>query len=157
MSLRISNIRLRIDEPEAALRPRLARLLGLSEQDAPPYRILRKALDARDYHALSFVYTAEVQVPDEENALARLGKAFGSRHERIDRYFCLGDVVGYGASPNECADLVRRTAEVTILGNHDAAVAGRMDYSYYYEAARHALDRFATPQASHGAGALSDA
>lgn len=58
----------------------------------------------------------------------------------IDRYYCLGDVVGYGASPNECADLVRSLASVTILGNHDAAVVGRMDYSYYYEAARHALD-----------------
>ena len=33
--------------------------------------------------------------------------------------------------------------EITILGNHDAAVAGRMDYSYYYEAARHALDTHA--------------
>lgn len=62
------------------------------------------------------------------------------RHEDIDRYYCLGDVVGYGASPNECADVIRELAEVTILGNHDAAVAGRMDYSYYYEAARHALD-----------------
>jgi diadenosine tetraphosphatase ApaH/serine/threonine PP2A family protein phosphatase len=67
----------------------------------------------------------------------------GLRHERLDKYFCLGDVVGYGASPNECCDIVRRMAEVTILGNHDAAVAGRMDYSYYYEAARHALDTHA--------------
>ncbi len=57
---------------------------------------------------------------------------------------CLGDVVGYGASPNECADLVREVAKVTILGNHDAAVAGRMDYSYYYEAARKALDLHAS-------------
>ena len=60
--------------------------------------------------------------------------------ENIDIYYCLGDVVGYGGSPNECADIVRELAEVTILGNHDAAVAGRMDYSYYYEAAREALD-----------------
>ncbi len=57
-----------------------------------------------------------------------------------DVTYCLGDVVGYGASPNECADIVRETARVTILGNHDAAVSGRMDYSYYYEAARRALD-----------------
>src|SRR5881296_1384097 len=63
------------------------------------------------------------------------------RSERIDVYYCLGDTVGYGGSPNECADLVRKTARKTILGNHDAAVAGRMDYSYYYEAARHALAR----------------
>ncbi|MCG8555198.1 MAG: metallophosphatase family protein [Proteobacteria bacterium] len=71
------------------------------------------------------------------------------RDERVDRYYCLGDVVGYGASPNECIELVRETAELTILGNHDAAVAGRMDYSYYYEAARRALDthaRMLTPE-----------
>jgi diadenosine tetraphosphatase ApaH/serine/threonine PP2A family protein phosphatase len=68
----------------------------------------------------------------------------GLRHERIDAYYCLGDVVGYGASPNECCDIVRGAAKVTILGNHDAAVAGRMDYSYYYEAARHALDTHAS-------------
>lgn len=62
------------------------------------------------------------------------------RHEGIDVYHCLGDTVGYGGSPNECADIVREIAKVTILGNHDAAVSGRMDYSYYYEAARQALD-----------------
>jgi predicted phosphodiesterase len=62
------------------------------------------------------------------------------RSENIDTYFCLGDTVGYGGSPNECADIVRELAKVTILGNHDAAVSGRMDYSYYYEAARQALD-----------------
>jgi diadenosine tetraphosphatase ApaH/serine/threonine PP2A family protein phosphatase len=57
----------------------------------------------------------------------------------VDRYVCLGDVVGYGGSPNETCALVREVAEQTILGNHDAAVAGRMDYSYYYDAARDAL------------------
>jgi predicted phosphodiesterase len=60
--------------------------------------------------------------------------------ERIDRFICLGDSVGYGASPNETCDLIRKTVAFTILGNHDAAVAGRMDYSYYYDAARQALD-----------------
>lgn len=59
---------------------------------------------------------------------------------RPDRIVCLGDVVGYGASVNECCDLVRKVSEVTLLGNHDAAVAGRMDYAFYYDAARHALD-----------------
>lgn len=66
------------------------------------------------------------------------------RHEDIDTFYCLGDIVGYGGSPNECADLVRQVAEKTILGNHDAAVAGRMDYSYYYDAARQALDAHAS-------------
>jgi diadenosine tetraphosphatase ApaH/serine/threonine PP2A family protein phosphatase len=71
-------------------------------------------------------------------ALSAVVDAFKS--ERIDKYVCIGDVVGYGASPNECCDIIRRAASFTILGNHDAAVAGRMDYSYYYDAARQALD-----------------
>jgi len=57
-----------------------------------------------------------------------------------DQYICLGDVVGYGACPEEVCVRVRDLAQVTILGNHDAAVSGRMDYSYYYDAARNALD-----------------
>jgi len=61
------------------------------------------------------------------------------RGDRIDTYMCLGDVVGYGANPNECCAMVRELVEATLLGNHDAAVAGRMDYSYYYDAARQAL------------------
>jgi predicted phosphodiesterase len=41
----------------------------------------------------------------------------------IDRYVCLGDVVGYGANPNECIELLQSLPECpSILGNHDAAV-----------------------------------
>ena len=71
-------------------------------------------------------------------ALSAVVEAY--RSENIDEYYCLGDTVGYGGSPNQCCDLVRDLCKGTILGNHDAAVCGRMDYSYYYEAARHALD-----------------
>src|SRR3954462_4601465 len=71
-------------------------------------------------------------------ALTAVLNAFKS--EGVDKLVCLGDTVGYGASPNECCDMVRNASAFTILGNHDAAVAGRMDYSYYYDAARQALD-----------------
>src|SRR5436190_3409686 len=60
--------------------------------------------------------------------------------QKADRFVCLGDIVGYGADPNAACDLVRSRCELTVLGNHDAAVAGRMDYSYYYAAAREVLD-----------------
>ena len=60
--------------------------------------------------------------------------------EGVDEIVCLGDVVGYGANPEECVNLVRERATISILGNHDAAVSDRMDYSFYYDAARHALD-----------------
>jgi len=42
--------------------------------------------------------------------------------EAPDAVFCLGDVVGYGAQPNECIEGVRRVAGGrTIVGNHDIA------------------------------------
>jgi predicted phosphodiesterase len=60
--------------------------------------------------------------------------------ESIDMFMCAGDIVGYGASPNECVDIMKSLTEHIVLGNHDAAVAGFMDYSFYYEAARKVLD-----------------
>jgi diadenosine tetraphosphatase ApaH/serine/threonine PP2A family protein phosphatase len=62
------------------------------------------------------------------------------REQGVDRLVNLGDTVGYGASPNQCCDIVREAVSVAVLGNHDAAVVGRMDYAFYYEACRHVLD-----------------
>jgi diadenosine tetraphosphatase ApaH/serine/threonine PP2A family protein phosphatase len=42
----------------------------------------------------------------------------------INQLVCLGDVVGYNASPNECADIVRESGMPTICGNHDAVACG---------------------------------
>ena len=39
---------------------------------------------------------------------------------------CLGDFVGYGASPNECTDRLKPLIEVAVIGNHDAAALGRL-------------------------------
>jgi predicted phosphodiesterase len=60
--------------------------------------------------------------------------------QTIDQFVFLGDAVGYGANPNEVCDRLRPLADVAVLGNHDAAVCGRMEYSDYYDAARQALD-----------------
>ena len=57
----------------------------------------------------------------------------------IDRIYCLGDIVGYGADPNPCCDLIRARCQASLLGNHDAAVIGVMDTDYYYPAARDAI------------------
>ncbi len=43
----------------------------------------------------------------------------------VDRWVCLGDVVGYGADPEACVEAVARLAgdgAVVLKGNHDAAV-----------------------------------
>lgn len=40
----------------------------------------------------------------------------------VDHYVCLGDVVGYGASPNACFERIDTLPNLTaLLGNHDAA------------------------------------
>ena len=74
------------------------------------------------------------------DALELVVEAYREQDPHIDEYVCLGDVVGYGAAPNECCDLVRELDAITVVGNHDAAVCGRMNYAYYYDAARNALD-----------------
>ncbi|MFQ5511675.1 MAG: metallophosphoesterase family protein [Candidatus Krumholzibacteriia bacterium] len=38
--------------------------------------------------------------------------------------YCLGDVVGYGANPKECMEILRDEANLILAGNHDLAVAG---------------------------------
>jgi diadenosine tetraphosphatase ApaH/serine/threonine PP2A family protein phosphatase len=58
----------------------------------------------------------------------------------VDYIACLGDIVGYGGRPNECCDLIRQRAQSVVVGNHDAAMTGRMDYDYYRRSARDALE-----------------
>jgi diadenosine tetraphosphatase ApaH/serine/threonine PP2A family protein phosphatase len=38
--------------------------------------------------------------------------------------WCLGDVVGYGAEPNECVQIARERFAICLAGNHDLAVTG---------------------------------
>jgi uncharacterized FAD-dependent dehydrogenase len=70
MSLRVSNLRLPIDAPEAILPERLSRALGIRPDELRSWRILRKSLDARDKDSIEFVYAAEVEVPEEDRVLA---------------------------------------------------------------------------------------
>jgi len=72
MPIRVANVRLAIDEAEAALPGRLAHILGLAPGASLRCRILRKSLDARSRDSLQFVYNAEVTLPDDEaGVLAR--------------------------------------------------------------------------------------
>jgi len=61
------------------------------------------------------------------------------RKAKVDRMVCLGDLVGYGASPNECVDLVRASGAATIAGNHDHAALGLLDISEFNDHARAAI------------------
>ena len=42
--------------------------------------------------------------------------------QRPDRVYCLGDLVGYAAFPNEAIDRIRRDGVPTVMGNYDDGV-----------------------------------
>lgn len=60
--------------------------------------------------------------------------------EGIDRYVHVGDVVGYGAQPAECLARLREIGCDIVCGNHDCAVAGRLDAAYFNPFAREAVE-----------------
>src|SRR3978361_602211 len=65
-------------------------------------------------------------------------------HTDATELWCLGDVVGYGADPNDCCALVREHARLCLAGNHDLGVTGVIG-----------LDEFsagAAPVSARGAG-----
>lgn len=57
----------------------------------------------------------------------------------VDEAWCLGDVVGYGAQPNECTALVRDRCAVSLVGNHDLAALDQLDISTFSPAAAEAV------------------
>jgi predicted phosphodiesterase len=57
----------------------------------------------------------------------------------VEEIWCLGDVIGYGAEPDECADLVRERCSLCLVGNHDLAVLGALDIAAFSEAAAAAV------------------
>ena len=57
----------------------------------------------------------------------------------VDRMICPGDIVGYGPDPRKCCDAVRALDCTTVLGNHDAAVAERMELAWFNPHARKAV------------------
>jgi predicted phosphodiesterase len=57
-----------------------------------------------------------------------------------DERWCLGDLVGYGAEPDDCTRLVSERCEVCLAGNHDLAVTGDLDISAFSNAAAAAVE-----------------
>lgn len=63
-------------------------------------------------------------ISDIHSNLPALEAALKSIEEKgVEKIFCLGDIVGYGAEPGPCVDLVRGHCDGVIRGNHDEAVA----------------------------------
>ncbi|MDZ7815147.1 MAG: metallophosphoesterase family protein [Planctomycetota bacterium] len=57
-----------------------------------------------------------------------------------DLLVCLGDVVGYGAEPNECVEALRERNARVLAGNHDHAATGLLNLEFFNEYAKLAAE-----------------
>ncbi len=78
-------------------------------------------------------------ISDVHSNLQALTTVLGRIDElEVDGLYCLGDIVGYGARPVECLDLVRARVTGAVQGNHDALIADpslHLDFNVYSLAA----------------------
>ncbi len=70
------------------------------------------------------------------------------KKKHVDEIVCLGDVIGYGANPDEVAEIVRNEVRYTVKGNHDDALHNESTYSMINQYAKAAID--------YGRGVLSE-
>ncbi|MCC7265163.1 MAG: metallophosphoesterase family protein [Candidatus Latescibacteria bacterium] len=68
-------------------------------------------------------------------AVRRAGEQCG-----VERWVCLGDIVGYGADPQACLAQVQEWMACCVMGNHDQAVAGLGNLGYFNAWARQAAE-----------------
>lgn len=89
-------------------------------------------------------------ISDIHSNLEALGAFFKAADRLgIGEVVCLGDVVGYNASPNECIDLLRQRKVRSIMGNHDSRAAGLKDLTGFSLLAAEAMSwtlRALTPE-----------
>lgn len=80
MPLRLTQIALSVEQPEAELAAEITRRLGIASGDLQRWRILRKSLDARSRDALKFVYTVLAEPRDEVGQRSRWDQLPGVEH-----------------------------------------------------------------------------
>ena len=49
--------------------------------------------------------------------------------QAAEETWCLGDLVGYGAEPDDCVQLARDRCDLSLAGNHDLVVTGEIPIS----------------------------
>jgi len=63
-----------------------------------------------------------------------------ARRDDVERYICLGDIVGYCADPRECLKIISNLADCTVVaGNHDYAAAGKTEVDSFNVYAKEAV------------------
>ncbi|HAT72424.1 MAG TPA: metallophosphoesterase [Elusimicrobia bacterium] len=63
------------------------------------------------------------------------------RKNGVEDFICCGDIVGYGPQPLECAEALRALKSLAaVMGNHDAALVGKMTMKWFNANATWALE-----------------
>src|SRR4051812_14527336 len=83
MAIRVTNLRMGLDEADAALPDRLSRIFRLPPEQIN-FRLLRKSLDTRDKQDIHFVYSVEVRVPDDGLLNSAVRRSGGAKLELFD-------------------------------------------------------------------------
>ena len=78
-------------------------------------------------------------ISDIHANLAAFEAVLADAEGQWDTIWFLGDLVGYGPSPNECADLLRQHKHLALSGNHDWAVLNRLDIDGFNPEAKQAI------------------
>ncbi len=60
--------------------------------------------------------------------------------QKTEVIHCLGDVVGYGSDPSACLNLVNKTCQIKLIGNHDHAALGESSTDDYSPVAKYAAE-----------------
>lgn len=78
-------------------------------------------------------------ISDVHANLEALESVLKAAQGAFDRVLCCGDVVGYGANPNEVIDQLAAVQATVIRGNHDKAACGLDDADLFNDSARKAV------------------
>ena len=58
----------------------------------------------------------------------------------VDEVVCTGDIVGYGANPKECLEIVSETSYAAVSGNHESGVLCKGASEFFNRVAREACE-----------------
>lgn len=81
----------------------------------------------------AFISDVHGNLPALEATLADI------QRQGVESVAFLGDAVGYGPEPNECVELLERSCDVCLMGNHDYAALGSLSIDEFNGYAREAM------------------
>jgi predicted phosphodiesterase len=61
------------------------------------------------------------------------------KDEGAERFLCVGDIIGYGADPAKCIEIVRNLNSVVVAGNHDFATIEKLNIDFFNSYAKEAV------------------